>query len=108
MKFTCTVTIGRNIGDEPMSDKLWAEFRGDIEFTLNNYDVPLSDRYTMDALTAAGRYGDISEESATYVFAADVRTIANIRPQLIKLARHYSQECIALVIGNTELIGLDS
>ena len=107
MKFTCTVTIGRNIGEEPMNDSNWAAFRSDVSNLIINL-TSTHDRYTMDALTTVGRYLDTVEESATYVFAADVFAIATMRPLLYKLARHYSQECIALVMGTTDLIGLDS
>lgn len=111
MKFTATVTIGRNIGAdgfaEPMSDKLWNEFRNDVKETILAL-TSHQDLYTMDALTSAGQYKDITEESATYVFGIYLHALADLRPRLYKLARHYSQECIALVIGHTDLVGLDS
>lgn len=107
MKFTATVTIGRNIGDSPMLEGLWTEFRNDIKETILAL-TSHRDLHTMDALTSAGQYKDMMEESATYVFDIYLHGLNDLRPRLVKLASKYGQECIALVIGHTDLVGLQS
>ena len=104
MKYTCTVTIGRNIGDEPMSLTTWETFRDEVENVVTSFTTT-EDRFTMDATTTHGRYGKTVEESATWIFSADdFNIVNNIRPLLGQLARNYSQECIALVIGQTDRV----
>lgn len=105
MKFTATVTIGRNIGNSPMLDGLWQQFRDDVEIAILNNLNSTSELYTRDALTSAGQYKNMTEESSTFVFGIELAQLAQLRPLLYNLAGKYEQDCIALVIGHTDLVG---
>lgn len=54
--FTTSVTIGRNIGTEPMSDSRWADFRSDVLDVIRakGYE-PLFDTCDVYLTTSLGR-----------------------------------------------------
>ena len=109
------VTIGRNVGDEPMSDDQWEAFR------LSTYQVV--ENLAGDVVTSAegiGRYEGQTE--ATYVVVADGSRIADtadlgrvgdgwweartrdLYAALGALGAQYGQESIAVTIAEPEFV----
>lgn len=107
MAQTVTVTIGRNVGDEPMSGKEWHKFKTAVRTTLSSLGgtVYVNGAEAYDSVWVSGT-GNVRETSATYV--ADVTDVHNVRIVLAYLAGRYQQDAIALTIGETELIGADN
>ena len=95
------VSIGRNVGDVPMSDDRWVLFRDQVGAAVHVCATTVH----VDQALSQGSWQGIPEDAATWV--AEVPTwgaIDNLRRRLGALARHWSQDAIALTIGDTELI----
>ncbi len=99
------VSAGRNVGDKPMPDKQWAAFRLDI---LSLFPQRLF--YGV----GVGTYEGTVEESFTVIAPCDtgdwhMESSVNLRTRYIRatlqtLARQYGQECIAMTIGEPDLV----
>lgn len=99
---TITVTIGRNVGDEPMSPSSWNNFIFDTRkaFLQSAEDVWAGALYTGGwnghSEDAYILYGPSKSESAAAV------TI--LRQTLAILATKYGQDAIGLSVGEGELV----
>lgn len=98
-----TVTIGRNVGNIPMSLTLWEQFKGDVEADMLAA-VP-SD--IVETHFGTGVWDGVEEESAKITLLRHseptAAMLAKLRAYLSKSARHYGQDAIALTIGQSEL-----
>lgn len=87
------VSFGRNVGNLPMSDKLWLQFQSDVLKVVKK-------ECSIVYFTGVGRglYESNPEESTTIVaeFTGQMGTFQNA---LTKLAKKYKQESIALTFG---------
>ena len=99
--YTVTVSIGRSIpGGGQLTNKAWSDFRF---ATLIEVERTAKAIY-FDGI-GLGRWEDGYEDSYTIVAAYYFLSgIATLQTELAKLAAAYSQESIAVTIGQTELI----
>lgn len=100
MNVTVTVSIGRNIGTEPMSASDWANF----QLATRGWLVVTRSTIYVDGAPSVGQWEGIAEESCTWVAElsdADV-FLPILRTGLGMTAANYGQEAIALTVGKTE------
>ncbi len=100
-----TVTIGRNVGSEPMSDLKWSNF---IEDVLKINDLLTEAPLFSDDFDATSKWQDEPEESVIFVWilprALDQETLKNVQKHIRKLVRDYSQDAISFGYGVSELL----
>ena len=98
---TVTLSIGRNVGDsDELSIPSWSEFRTDLEIVAAAHlDV---------VFIGTGRgiwEGRVTEDAHTIVGLSEETTdLEELGRDLGDLARRYSQEAIAMTVGNTTLV----
>lgn len=97
---TIVVSIGRNVGDEPMDVEQWLRFRG------ATYDA-IAERGFVVVFEGegTGTYEGSREPSFTLVATGNGNRIADVGRALARLAREFGQESIALTTGNTSFPG---
>lgn len=100
--FTVMVSIGRNVGANPLSDRDWTFFLNDVSSVIRkgDYEIP-------EIHYGTGVWDGISEESAHVTVYRDSVTEGMrwaFREGLSRLARHYGQDAIALTISEPDLI----
>ena len=96
---TATITIGRNISARPMTAGTWQTFRRSIINACHAYGEE-----TFVESSGKGKYKGIQEDNFTVVFSIDTLQISTLKSCLSGFCRYFSQECIALTIGETDLI----
>ena len=96
---TVTVSIGRNVGNVPMPGPEWRRFRRTVSDALANGTVFVKDARTV------GEWDGIAEESRTWVASVDSEVVPSLVEFLGGLAREYSQDDIAVTVGETVLAG---
>lgn len=102
MKNTIVVTIGRNIGTEPMLPAMWHQFKLDVLYVLEHFGADVIQRPNMtEGPDAVGCWeGAICEEATTFVaFIDQSRTVCPV-PHLRHLARKYSQDAIGWIVAD--------
>lgn len=105
MSATVTVSIGRNVGAEPMPVWEWHDVAARIESGLAECGAEVfvkraesvGEWVTADGVT-------VSEDSRTWVAAMDVEALVAFRRLLRVLCVVYRQDAIALTVGTTELV----
>jgi len=101
-KYTATVTIGRNIGGEPMEAYRWASFTMKAARVVTTRGLTV---YTSRAAGLGSFTGEngvtIREESCTWVYELEEAAVKATIALLHDLAVEYGQESIALVLGTT-------
>jgi hypothetical protein len=90
-----SISIGRNIGHEPMDYSQWGSFIADVEDLIRNHGGQV---YTI--AYGNGAWEDVPEESAVIVFAGAY----DIDQDLSSLASWYGQDAIALLSGESSLV----
>lgn len=103
---TTTVSIGRNVGAVPMTDREWEAFRAAVSACIARAGN-LSILFTG---TGVGTWTDadgveVIEQSATWV-VEDVIDIEGLTLDLARTAKRYGQDAIAVTTGETVLAGL--
>ena len=100
MTTTIYVSIGRNIGKAPMARPSWNNFAEEVVYAVEDYHGNIFFRGY-----GQGAYDGTTEDS--YVVGATIAEgmLIHLRTVLAELAEKYSQECIALVSGDTDFIG---
>jgi len=94
------VSIGRNIGSEPMNNQKWDVFRGLVKNEVYRY---CADIYFIG--TGQGLYGGTTEESFTVIGGFNEGgSKLNLKRALGGLARDFGQECIAVTFANPEFV----
>lgn len=91
-----TISIGRNVGSTPMHTDDWNSFRLDILSVL-----PTAPIFCGSGL---GFYEGVKEESFTVIVDAERVDLDYLRACLQAFACQYGQECIALTVGEPELV----
>ena len=101
-----TVTIGRNVGDVPMSERRWHEFDTDVQGTLAN-NVFARQIIAVERHLGRGSWEGVEEDSIkiTYLLKSALtdEAIATLSRDLSELAWFYDQDAIALTIGTSTL-----
>ena len=101
-----TVTIGRNVGDSPMAEDRWCDFRASI-------DDALMDSFKIDSLESieshngTGEWQGVREDSlkASVLFdSLDALGVQQLRERLAIIRDEFEQDAIALCIGDSELV----
>ena len=97
---TLTISVGRNVADVPMSDALWLEFRCAIDTALERIGATLHFYGEGE-----GYYLGAIETSYTWIASVNSAHIWLVRRELAPICAQFSQDCIALTVGNTEFVG---
>lgn len=98
------VTIGRNVGNVPMSDETWDSFQNDVSAAL--YANVANDDSWLETSTGWGEWDGVRETNARLaLLAADTSHVDTLRATLATLAAKYGQDAVALAIGESELVG---
>lgn len=99
MQNTIVVTIGRNIGDEPMLPAMWDQFKRDVLYVLEECGATIIQRPNFtESPDAVGCWeGQICEEAAAFVaFIPEARQQTPV-PHLRNVAAKYSQDAIGWI-----------
>jgi len=102
---TATITIGRNITgtDETRLRQLtkhsWQMFKRSVRNIAEEYGTE-----TFVKSSGKGKYKGVKEDNYTVVFSIDTANISELKSCLSGFCQYFNQECIALTIGNTNLI----
>lgn len=103
--YSYTATIGRNVGTDPMPLTTWEQFIEDVTADLSVYLFRNDD--VVELHRGKGVWDGIEEESAKITLLKssplEEPALDNLRRALSELARLYSQDAIALTIGQSEL-----
>jgi hypothetical protein len=94
---TAVIAIGRNVGDQALSDERWQAFINDTVEVIRKFKGTI---YT--AAQGSGVWIGLTEDSRLFVFGA--QSIEPILRRLPELARSYEQETIALITGSCHLV----
>ena len=98
---TVTISIGRGIGDSPMSARKWREFRADVRGALHSAGGTLY----VDSAKSIGEWEGVREESATFV-AGDIPAdnVPALMDHMREFCERYDQDAIAFTVGETYLV----
>lgn len=100
-----TVTIGRNVGNAPMSPNDWARFGARVEGVLiGALGVELGDIERHDG---RGVWDGVEEDSAKFSVLVpdfDADKYAALKYRLRIIADDFEQDAIALSVGVSELV----
>lgn len=96
-----TVTIGRNVGDAPLSADAWNDF---VAATRKAFDASTSERWAIAPYR--GSWNGVREDAVIFFGALldDPTAATALRHTLANLAGYYGQETVGLAIGPAELI----
>lgn len=92
---TVIVSIGRNIGDAPMDDEMWADFR---DRTFEIVEKAATIHFFGDGI---GVYEGIEEESYTVIGTVKDEYDMSMFVRLCDLADDFWQDSIAVTYGTT-------
>jgi hypothetical protein len=109
-----TITIGRGIGDTPMSDDDWTAFQGAIETTARRvFGTVLAEKTHLGWFHGTGEWQGVVEESVTYLLLIDIAPSfgdwlrdhceRSLAPALRIAAGIWSQDAIAYSLGESFL-----
>lgn len=96
---TVVVSIGRNVGDVPLSDEHWLAFQDEVRHALS-----MGTLY-VDAAHSRGEWLGVAEDSATFV--ADDFTpysVGLVSDALAVIGGRYGQDAVAVTTGETTLV----
>lgn len=106
MKKYISITIGRNVGEQPMPETNWKSFLWDTGRALQK-------RAKIDGIIFSGHglgiWGKVNESSHAYIVLADGVDESALKADLAKLAKKYRQDAIGCAIlglpnGNESLV----
>lgn len=95
---TATVTIGRNVGEQPLPDDDWQAFKDATRRVLDGSDIWTDADYI-------GAWEGVTEDAHVYVAGLPDGNHDDIRKALVSLAAQYHQDAIGLTIGTAQLVG---
>lgn len=108
MNVTQVVTIGRNIGDMPMSDEAWQAFKTAIAAAFTHCHGAIIQRPRDNTFgDQCGVWeGKVCEEAATFVALTPQRYAYAIGPELARIASRFRQEAIGFIVvsGDQHLV----
>jgi hypothetical protein len=95
------VSLGRNVGEVPMSDEDWSDFQNAILLAV--YEDSFVDPDTK--AYGVSRYGAMREETAVFVWFDILDGLGNQALEDFRaIANAYEQECIAWSVSVTEFV----
>lgn len=97
---TIVVSIGRNVGTEPMRDEQWNDFRESLIDIVGNYA-----RIVFSGTGTGIDPGTNITESSFTLVGTLTTNITGLYHELATLAYAFGQESIALTTGNTAFPG---
>lgn len=94
-----TVTIGRNVGDEPMGADAWKVFGELVQRALADAgaEVWTDAQYT-------GSWEGVSEDARIFLAGADALDAHTLRRALGRIAGEFRQDAIGVSVGAAELV----
>lgn len=95
MKYYISITIGRNVGDEPMNNNNWGAFKWEIGKAIKKHATLEGVIFSGDGL---GVWAGESEQSKAAIVLADNVNLPALRQDLASLATKYNQEAIGCAI----------
>lgn len=97
-----SVTIGRNIGDAPMSMSAWMAFQADIAAALE----PMKGENSWTEIhEGVGEWGGVPEESLKFaILNATDAPEESVMDALREACDRYQQDTVALAVGNSVLV----
>jgi hypothetical protein len=101
---TLTITIGRNIKGEPMANKTWQNFANEVESLIKFHDSTIH----VGRATAVGLWLGIAEDNFTWVVGVEPTDVASYFRDIELIRKGYSQDAIAVTVGQTALVGQDT
>ena len=107
---TLYITIGRNIGDKPMSTAQWFEFKSAIMSTLESKGADIIQRPIISWSVCGAQLGmwkgKVCEDAATFVAFINLQDADQLKTELLAIKGDYEQEAIgfALIQGTNNLI----
>lgn len=99
------VSIGRNVGAEPMAKTQWDSFRGDVKHVLIGYGLQLVSDTVGD-----GFWADSHEDAAVIVAAGDLsawgleQNQRALEDRIAVLAKSYGQDAIAVAYAEPRFV----
>lgn len=100
-----TVTIGRNIDNEPMPPRRWTGFQIEVADALSVATTLAIPIMSIQMFTGSGEWqGHIEESAMISVVTAKEPNLDWLRDRLAHLRATYGQDAIALAVGKSELI----
>lgn len=105
MNKTITISIGRAVGQTPMSVKRWRQF---IRIT-GKLVAEVAEPDSLWVRKAVSRNGYVGqpEDSRTWVFDMNENKLEALDNALKVLTIDFQQECIARTSGTTRLVGIE-
>ena len=97
MKYTVIITIGRNVGNAPMSGSHWTSFRWNIANVLNTAGTILQRPNLSNDCGQLGLWEGKQEEAAAFVGTVDAVELLWVRSQLQRMALMYEQKTIGFI-----------
>jgi len=94
---TTVICIGRNVGDQPMADMRWDEFKSDTLMLVIDYGAEV-----YNFASGTGFWQD--QEEDTYIVSFGLDDTSAIEQGLSALARAYDQEAISLIVGESVVV----
>lgn len=103
--YSTTITIGRNVGDEPMSDDDWTIYRQEMRYLVVD---AFGYKIAAEWHDGVGEWYGIQEDSykvtALTEQAPTAEQLNYLRGRLSRYAGQFHQDAIALTLGHSELI----
>jgi hypothetical protein len=97
---TISLTIGRNVDAEPMSDDLWTMFKAVTRMTLEEYRHD-----AIECHEGRGTWYGVTEDSYKVTILATQQwtdaELVNLRREVTSLAWHANQDAIAVTRGES-------
>lgn len=112
MTYSVTVTVGRNVGSEPMGDGLWDEFRDSVAECLDGWCrvIDLDDGFTLSHSHGVGEWDDVPEDNYTVTaygigsLADAARVFEGVQWSMAGYAGIWWQDSIAVTLGTVALV----
>lgn len=97
---TLVVSIGRNVGDEPMSTEEWLLFKHEVRDSMN-----IASAVVYAEAEGQGEWEGVGEETCVWIFSvvSDMRK-EELRHELADLSDYFQQDAIAWLEGETEFL----
>lgn len=96
-KVTICVTMGRNIGVMPMSNRRWQDAR----YTVQDAVVGLGGDIIFNGSGNGLWAGKVTEEAVALVAFIPEQQLPQLRMSLRQIAQHYEQEALGLVVNDS-------
>lgn len=107
MEKCISVTIGRNVGAQPLPVVSWVGFQNVVRSAIAAAHLGGTGIAgpTVEAWNGSGSWGGIVEENAHFsARSPDGFNLRKLRRHLARIAADYRQEAIALSVGRSELV----